>query len=187
MGKCQWAILCNLKVIVVLVVSRMFAHILEIDISLGSWYQACKNKMQINFKQYLEYLYYKIICNFKQHSKWLYYRIIWYSSKCSDSETHISVSLMWFRVYDVTEWWRHQMETFSALLAICAANSPASGEFPAQRPMTRSFDVSFDLCLNKWLRKQSWGWLFETPSCPLWRHCKDPSPAGLLAKFTLRM
>ena len=40
------------------------------------------------------------------------------------------------------------METFSALLAICAGNSPVSGEFPAQRPMTRSFDVSFDLRLN---------------------------------------
>ena len=42
-------------------------------------------------------------------------------------------------------WWRHQMETFSALLAICAGNSPASGEFPAQRPVTRSFDVFFDV------------------------------------------
>ena len=49
-------------------------------------------------------------------------------------------------------WWRHQMGTFSALLAICAGNSPASGEFPAQRPVTRSFDGFFDLCLNKWLR-----------------------------------
>ena len=39
-------------------------------------------------------------------------------------------------------WWRHQMETFSALLAICAENSPVPGEFPAQRPVTRSFDVS---------------------------------------------
>ena len=42
-------------------------------------------------------------------------------------------------------WWRHQMETFSALLAICAGNSPVSGEFPAQRPVTRSFDVFFDV------------------------------------------
>ena len=33
------------------------------------------------------------------------------------------------------------METFSALLAICAGNSPATGEFPAQRPVTQSFDV----------------------------------------------
>ena len=59
--------------------------------------------------------------------------------------------------------WRHQMETFSTLLAICAGNSPASGEFPGRRPVTRSFDVFFDLRLNKWLRKQSRGWLFETP------------------------
>ena len=38
-------------------------------------------------------------------------------------------------------WWRHQMETFSALLAICAGNSPVTGEFPTQRPVTQSFDV----------------------------------------------
>ena len=67
-------------------------------------------------------------------------------------------------------WWRHQMETFSALLAICAGNSPVPGEFPAQRPVTRSFDVFFDLRLNKRLSKQSWGRWFETLSCPLWRH-----------------
>ena len=45
------------------------------------------------------------------------------------------------------------------------------GEFPAQRPVTRSFDVFFDLDLNKRLSKQSWGWWFETPSWSLWRHC----------------
>ena len=43
-------------------------------------------------------------------------------------------------------WWRHQMETFSALLAICAGNSPVTGEFPSQRPVTRSFDVFFFIC-----------------------------------------
>ena len=67
------------------------------------------------------------------------------------------------------------METFSALLALRAGNSPASGEFPAQRPVTRSFDVFFDLCLNKQLRKQSRGWWFETLSRPLWRRCDDLS------------
>ena len=46
-------------------------------------------------------------------------------------------------------WWRHQMEIFSALLALCARNSPVTGDFPAQRPVTRSFDVFFDLRLNK--------------------------------------
>ena len=63
------------------------------------------------------------------------------------------------------------METFSVLLAICAGNSPVTGEFPAQRPVTQSFDVFFVLCLNKRVNKQSWGWWFETPSHPLWRHC----------------
>ena len=67
-------------------------------------------------------------------------------------------------------WWRHQMETFSALLALCAGNSPVPGEFPTQRPVTRSFDVYFDLRPNKRLSKQSWGWWFGTPSRPLWRH-----------------
>ena len=69
--------------------------------------------------------------------------------------------------------WRHQMETFSALLAICAGNSPVPGELPAQRPVTRSFDVYFDLRPNKRLSKQSWGWWFETLSCTLWRHRND--------------
>ena len=63
------------------------------------------------------------------------------------------------------------MEKFSALLAICAGNSPVTGEFPTQRPVTRSFDVFFDRRMNKRLSKQRWGWWFETPSCPLWRHC----------------
>ena len=51
--------------------------------------------------------------------------------------------------------WRHQMETFSALLAICVGNSPVPGEFPAQRPVTRSFDVFFYLRLNKRLSKNA--------------------------------
>ena len=62
------------------------------------------------------------------------------------------------------------METFSALLAICAEDSPVPGEFPAQRPLTRSFDIFFDLRLNKRLSKQSWGRWFEALSRPLWRH-----------------
>ena len=63
------------------------------------------------------------------------------------------------------------METFSALLTFCAGNSPVPGEFPAQRPVTRSFDVFFELHVNKQLSKQSPGWWFETPSGSLWRQC----------------
>ena len=67
-------------------------------------------------------------------------------------------------------WWRHQMEKFSALLALCAGNSPVPGEFPSQRTVARSFDIFLDLHRNKRLSKQSWGWWFETQSRPLWRH-----------------
>ena len=44
---------------------------------------------------------------------------------------------------------------------------------PHTRPVTRIFDVFFDLRLNKRFSKQSWGWWLETPSCPLWRHSND--------------
>ena len=67
-------------------------------------------------------------------------------------------------------WWRHQMEIFSALLALSAGNSPVTGEFPTQNSVTRSFEVSFDLGLNKRLSKQSWVWWFEMSPCSLWRH-----------------
>ena len=54
---------------------------------------------------------------------------------------------------------------------LCAGNPPVTCEFPPQRPVTRSFNVFFDLRLNKRLSKQLWGWWFETPSRPLWSHC----------------
>ena len=70
------------------------------------------------------------------------------------------------------------METFSALLVICAGNSPVTGGFPTQRPVAPRFDVFFDLRLSKRLSKQSWGWWFETPSRPLWRQCNVESEAN---------
>ena len=81
------------------------------------------------------------------------------------------VCVVWNQI--ITTWWRHQMETFSKLLALCAWNSPVNVEFPSQRPVTWSFDAFFDLRINKRLSKQSWGRWFETPSCLLWRHCTD--------------
>ena len=87
---------------------------------------------------------------------------------------------MVFKIICATEWYplfiyysyddvikrRH----FPALLVICAGNSPVPSEFPARRPVTRSFDVFFDLRLNTRLSKQWWGWWSEMPSRPLWRH-----------------
>ena len=55
----------------------------------------------------------------------------------------------------MTIWWRHQMQTFSALLASCAGNSPVPGEFLAQRPVTRSFDVFFGcVWINEWVNNR---------------------------------
>ena len=90
------------------------------------------------------------------------------SMDCSSKHYHQGPLLLtWFNLeYGVVNkyihsWWRHQMETFSALLAICVWNSPVPGEFHAQRPVTWSFGVSFDLRLHKRLSKQqSWGWWF---------------------------
>ena len=55
-------------------------------------------------------------------------------------------------------WWRHQMETFSALLAICAGNSPVPGEFPSQRPVMRSLMFSL-ICvrINDWVNNREAG------------------------------
>ena len=54
--------------------------------------------------------------------------------------------------------WRHQKETFSALLAFCAENSPVACEFPLQRPVTRSYDVSL-ICTwrNGWVSNRDAG------------------------------
>ena len=59
-------------------------------------------------------------------------------------------------------WWRHQMETFFALLAIYAGNSPLTGEFPTQRPVTRIFDFFICARIN--------GWVNNREACDLGRH-----------------
>ena len=59
-------------------------------------------------------------------------------------------SLSWILKEKWPPWWRHQMETFSALLAICAGNSPVTGEFLTQRPVTRNFDAR----MNGWVNNR---------------------------------
>ena len=62
---------------------------------------------------------------------------------------------------------------FSRYCPFVRGHSLVSSEFPAQRPVTRSFDVFFDPRLNKRLGNQSWCCWFETLSIPLWRQCSD--------------
>ena len=88
---------------------------------------------------------------------------------------------LWLAAYSPS-WWRHQMETFSALLALC------EGWIPSQRPVTRSFYVFFDSGLNNRLSKQSRRLWFETPSRSLWRQCNGqilPGQWWLIANWNL--
>ena len=67
-------------------------------------------------------------------------------------------------------WWRHQMETFSASLALCAGKSPVIGEFPSQRPVAQNFGVFFEL----------WnGWANNRDAGDLRRHCVTVMPTLL--------
>ena len=86
-------------------------------------------------------------------------------------------------------WWRHHIETFSALLALCVGNSPVTDEFPSQRPVTRGFDVSLICALNKRLSKQSGGWWFETWSniTRYWTHCKRKKAKTLFRLWTCKI
>ena len=70
-------------------------------------------------------------------------------------------------------WWHHQMEIFSALLAICEGNPSVTGGFTSQRPVTRSFGVFFNLHLNQRLSKQPRLWWQGTPFRSLWHHCNE--------------
>ena len=65
-----------------------------------------------------------------------------YSISVLETLSHLTASAL------SNPWWRHEMETFSELLALCAGNSPVTGEFPSQRPVTQSFGVFFDLHLE---------------------------------------
>ena len=88
----------------------------------------------------------------------------------SDRVINVTVTGLIPRHQQSLSWWRHQNH-ISMLLALCAGNSPVTGEFPTQRPMTQSFHVFFGLLLNKRWSKQQWGWWFETPSHLLWLQC----------------
>ena len=49
---------------------------------------------------------------------------------------HVRYIATFLQTKKLISWWRHQMETFSALLALWVENSSITGEFPSQRPVT---------------------------------------------------
>ena len=85
--------------------------------------------------------------------------VVWYFRGC--------------KKYSSFTWWCHQMETFSVILALCVGNSPVASEFPSQRPVTRSFDVFFDLRLNKWWVNNRDARDLRCHRGPLWCHCNE--------------
>ena len=114
---------------------------------------------------------------------------VWLGTLCDCVMGNNQYFVSWLRqcgfIYSlaiVYTWWRHQMEIFSVLLTICAGNSSVRDDFPAQRPVTQSLDVFFDL--NKRLGKQWWGWWFETPWRSLWRHCNVMTAFGFQGQLT---
>ena len=76
------------------------------------------------------------------------------------------------------------METWSASLVLCEGNPWISDGFPSQKTVTQSFDVFFDLRLDKQLNKRLRSWWFETPSHPLWRHCNEVMICRLYGTYT---
>ena len=86
------------------------------------------------FLQYSLFFKYPCISIFHRRSLYTFYYVTWNQYR----QTNV-----WLEGRKI--WWRHQMETFSTLLAFWAGTSPATGEFASQRPVTRSFDVFFNL------------------------------------------
>ena len=88
---------------------------------------------------------------------------------CLHGAVHCSSNVHHTHNHDDVIKWKHFPRHWPFVRGIhrSPVNSP-------QRPVTtRSFDVFFNLRLNKRLSKQGQGWWFETPSHPLWRHCND--------------
>ena len=100
-------------------------------------------------------------------------------------DTETSCSLWRFRRFMMTS---SNGNIFRVTGPLCGEFT-GPGEFPTQRPVTRSFDVFFDLRLNKPLSKQSWGWWFETLLRSLWRHRNvfGMMPAGPQIKSEYRI
>ena len=111
----------------------------------------------------------------------IYHRFLTFGSKSTFLGWHFVNSITNYKSKDIwsfsfTIWWRHQMETFSVLLALCGGNLPVTIWYPSQRPVMRSYGIFFYLRLNKRLNKQSRRRWFETPSRSFWRHHNEYEP-----------
>ena len=88
--------------------------------------------------------------------------------------------------FQIYSWWRHEMEIFSALLALCTGNSPVTVNSPHKGQWRGALMFSLICVLNTQLSKQSWGWWFETQSRLLWRHCNAWRRRYLFCTYPLK-
>ena len=93
--------------------------------------------------------------------KWVIYHKI---AGCYKRWSHLLPQyLTYVKEYYEGSWWRYQMETFSALLTLCAGNSPVTGAFPTQRAVTQSFLMFSLICawINGWANNREAGAHFD--------------------------
>ena len=112
-------------------------------------------KMNFSFTKSVHWMIVKYTRNsfsFQWNRNWSYVAQKYVQTIYKSTRKYINPCEFHLDVQQNISWWRHQMETFSALLALCDAEL-------------------WCFLWSKRLSKQSWGWCFETPSHPLWRHC----------------
>ena len=141
----------------------MLAHFCGYQVHPASYWRYLSNCFETLFKKYTSYILSKLIA--LPHCS-PYCVTDWSSELIPHSHTH-AIAMMTSSNGNI----------FHVTGPLCGEFT-GPGEFPTQRPVTRSFDVFFDLRRNKRLSKQPWGWWFETPSCSLWRHRNGTGASG---------
>ena len=138
------------------------SHYLNQCWNIVNW--TLRNKPQWNFDQH-SYIFIKknafenLICKMAA---------ILSQPECVNNNTFsiFMLEILYEKLQDDVVKWKHFPHYWSFVQGI--HRSPVK-----KRPVTQSFDVFFDLHPNRWLSKQWWGWWFEMPWCPLWRHRND--------------
>ena len=124
---------------------------------------------------------------------WFCYVLLWYFTLLRDGII-MSIGILvtrsvrlWFVLFtgefSHSMWLEYHMMT-SSNENIFRVTGHLCGEFTAQGQWRGPLMLSFDLRLNKPLSKQSWGWWFETPLRPLWRHFYEHCQTRTLKQWT---
>ena len=114
--------------------------------------------------------------NLKDMGKIYLYRMTWKTQQSAKTACFLGMYYIMLCIIacihndETLSWWRHQIETFSALLAICAGNSPVPVNSLHKGQWRGALMFSL-ICvwINGWANNREAGDL-RRPSRPLWRH-----------------